>query len=653
MAHTRWLFLCLLALGPSVAAAGGADEPEANAVLAELPVVEAAALHAQTLEEAPANVTIVTAEDIRKYGYRTLGEALAGVRGFYSTYDRIYHYIGVRGFSLPGDYNTRFLVMLNGHPLTDNIYNSNGLFGQDFGLDMDLVSRIEVIRGPTSALYGSNGMLANVNVVTRSPVDMERVRVAAEAGSLGEKKAQVSSAAYLGRGANLLVSASAFNNGGAALRSPGGGRVEGVDGERGYHAFANLVWRDWNITAYLNSREKAVPVPWGDSALAFHRGNAARDGRNFISAAWTRPARAGKLRWELYYDQYVYDDRFDYEGGEGAEDVRNSARGDWVGTQLSYQAALGRLGTFTAGAQINADVRNLQQDRVVAPAPRFMEPVERRDDWQAVFVEQEWEIRPRWTLTGGARLDRSGHFGWTASPRLALVHQCSARTTLKYVYGRPFRNPSVFEQYYHDGGVSFLASEALRPETAQTFEVLAERRLRPGVALTASAYHYKIEDLIEADFLPGDVQQYRNWGRNRAAGFELELSGRRKGGHEAAASYAWQRADRLSEGPPPENSPRHIAKMRAAAPLAGERLWASAAFAYLSPRLTREPGRTRAVALADFTLSTSGLHPWFDFQFGVRNALGWRYADPAGVALASMPGDGRSCFVRLVWRGKE
>ena len=59
------------------------------------------------------------------------------------------------------------------------------------------------------------------------------------------------------------------------------------------------------------------------------------------------------------------------------------------------------------------------------------------------------------------------------------------------------------------------------------------------------------------------------------------------------------------------------------------------------------------MALADFTLSTGRLHPSFDLQFGVRNALGWKYADPAGVALARMPGDGRSCFVRLVWRGKE
>ena len=69
--------------------------------------VDGAALHSQTLRDAPASVTVITAEDIYKYGYRTLGEAMQSVRGFTLSDNRTYRSVGVRGFNLPSDYGSR------------------------------------------------------------------------------------------------------------------------------------------------------------------------------------------------------------------------------------------------------------------------------------------------------------------------------------------------------------------------------------------------------------------------------------------------------------------------------------------------------------------------------------------------------------------
>src|ERR1022692_3766008 len=114
--HRKHLPTLLCSLFVGVAAAQDANVPKTqdagagaagDPMFQELPVVEAASLHMQTLEQAPGCVTVISAADIRTYGYRTLADALSGVRGFNLTYDRMYHYLGVQGFSLPGDYNTR------------------------------------------------------------------------------------------------------------------------------------------------------------------------------------------------------------------------------------------------------------------------------------------------------------------------------------------------------------------------------------------------------------------------------------------------------------------------------------------------------------------------------------------------------------------
>jgi len=101
----------------------------------------------QKVTEAPASITIITSEDIQRHGYRTLADILRNVPGFYVTYDRNYSYLGVRGFGLPGQYNNSIALLVDGHRLNENIYDA-ALLGTEFPLDVDLIDRVEVIRGP-------------------------------------------------------------------------------------------------------------------------------------------------------------------------------------------------------------------------------------------------------------------------------------------------------------------------------------------------------------------------------------------------------------------------------------------------------------------------------------------------------------------------
>ena len=133
-------------------------------------------------------MTIVTAEDIRTFGWRTLAEALTSVRGFYTTNDRNYTYVGVRGFGRPSDYNNRVLVLVNGHRFNDNVYDQ-ALVGNEFPIDLALVERIEIIRGPGSALYGTSAFFAVINVVAASGRRGRRQRVERRGGQLRHDRA--------------------------------------------------------------------------------------------------------------------------------------------------------------------------------------------------------------------------------------------------------------------------------------------------------------------------------------------------------------------------------------------------------------------------------------------------------------------------------
>src|SRR5690349_11443202 len=243
--------LFLFGLIPFLLLSARADPPDASPQqdLSSLSLEEllkvrvvAAALHSQTLRDAPASVTVITAEEIYKYGYRTLGEALDSVRGFTTNYNRTYRSVGVRGFNLPWDYGSRILVMVNGHNMADHVFDSMLWFGDDFPIDMHLVKQIEIIRGPSSALYGSNGEFATINVITKEPEEAGPPNLTAQFGSFGEKKAQMMGTVPVGK-SKLLLSGTVFNNSGESpLYFPGldtpetnHGEAIRMDGEKGYH----------------------------------------------------------------------------------------------------------------------------------------------------------------------------------------------------------------------------------------------------------------------------------------------------------------------------------------------------------------------------------------------------------------------------------
>src|SRR4029450_6088970 len=107
----------------------------------------------------------VTAVEIREHGYRTLADVLRSLPSFYVTEDRPYSYVGGAVCGRPAGPTTPAPLPRNGVPTNDHLYEQ-AYVGQEFVVDIDLVERIEVVRGPSAAVYGNSAFFAVVNVVT-------------------------------------------------------------------------------------------------------------------------------------------------------------------------------------------------------------------------------------------------------------------------------------------------------------------------------------------------------------------------------------------------------------------------------------------------------------------------------------------------------
>jgi len=283
---TAFTLSWLAFIGCSTSARGHSDEfsptPADESILfADIPSVFGASKYEQSLTEAPASVSIITADEIKKYGHRNLADVLRSVRGFYTTADRAYTFLGVRGFARLGDYNTRVLLLVDGVRLNDNIFEQ-AFIGNETPIDIDMIDRIEIIRGPSSSLYGTNAFFGTINLITKRGRDLRGGEISAEAGSLGTYKGRLSYGNRYENGLEAMVSVSSYTSDGHSQLyykefddlGRNGGIAQNVDDESYRDVLAKLAYGDFSMQAGMINRQKTLPTAaYADSGVVFNSPN--------------------------------------------------------------------------------------------------------------------------------------------------------------------------------------------------------------------------------------------------------------------------------------------------------------------------------------------------------------------------------------------
>ncbi len=618
--------------------------------LLDLKVV-GASKYEQKQTEVAAAVSIITRDEIRAFGWRTLDQALATLPGVYTSYDRQSSHLGTRGFSVPGDLNTRILVTINGNRVNDLIFDT-GPTGRDFPLDLDLVERIEFIPGPGSAVYGQNAMFGVVNVITRSGAAVDGVEIATSTQSpQGLREGSVTVGKQLESGLGIVVSASGLRSQGEDhLLNFGGSGISGValglDGERDKEVFGRLTYGPWAVELIHGDRRKDDPTGiYGSDPLV----SGQYQGNRYTLA-------------QLQYEDRFRDDTLQVLGRLSVGQTRYSstlsygtpfefpAVGDWRGGELrllstavqGHKLMLGlEIQDITRIDQTVHDPANPADDLLIrSPARRI-----------GLYGQDEWRLTDSLTTTLGMRVDHNSLTGSSVSPRAALIWQATPTTSLKALAGRAHRAPNANERDYYDN-LALVANPALGDETVDTLELVADHRVNSELRLRGSTYQWTMRNQI----IPGTdpvsgLSQFQSGETIQAKGLELSADKTWNWGGRLRGSLSMQDA-RLANGDRLPNSPQRMVKLNFSAPWRAAGAQLGYEIQYASSRVTLDGTALGGYAVSNLHLSTDRWVRGVDLGVTVLNLFDKRAALPGGTSnwQNAIEQDGRS--VRLEARIK-
>jgi outer membrane cobalamin receptor len=611
--------------------------------------VSTASRYLQTIKEAPAAITIISAEDIRRFGFRTLAEALNSVSGFFVTDDRNYTYLGVRGFGRPGDYTNRVLVQINGHTLNESVYGSAPV-GTDLSLDLEAVERIEIVKGPGSALYGAGAMFAVVNLVMKNGGATDGVRVSAEAGSPGLVRGAVAAGRKLGNGIDIFVSAQGTSKAGEDVYfkefdtpATNVGIARGLDWDHNFGFFGALSAGDLKFQALAVSREKAYPTgAWG---VKFNDTRAkTQDQRVALELEWNKKLNpAMSLDFRAAYDDYSYKGWYPYETL-----ALDSSRGRaWLG-EARFQWDLKANNRLVAGA--------LYQDNFRADY-RLWDSASVSFDgdypfrlW-SLYLHDEFEATRNLSFIVGLRHDEYTSAGGATTPRLAAIWHASPSGTFKFLYGEAFRKPTIYEGYYEDPTLLFKVNPDLRPEKIRTTELVWEQTWGRRFSSSVSFYRYVMRDLIDqaTDSADGWVT-FVNFDRIVAVGMDADLRARLASGVDIYAGYTLQEARDSATDARLSNQPRHLFNAGLSLPFL-RRFTASLRTVLEAGRTTVQGTKTSGYALVNAHLVSEPLFGHLRLAASVRNLFNASYNLPGGFehVQAAIVQEGRTVSLKAEW----
>jgi iron complex outermembrane receptor protein len=427
-----------------------------------------------------------------------------------------------------------------------------------------------------------------------------------------------------------------------------------ADDDEFHQLFANVSWGAFTLHGVFGSRDKGIPTASFGSVFDV-TGTRTIDARGYLDLDYEHGLGHGwNLTSRTYYDQYNNDGTYvyDYSASGGPSRVlnKNFAHGKWWGEEVTLSKQVSDTQRLSVGAEFQDNFEQNQGNYDVQPFVDYFSD-SRTSNIFSVYAQDEIHLRKNLILNLGLRYDHYSTFGGTTNPRAALIYNPWDKTTFKFLYGRSFRPPSLFELYYDAPGNE--ADPSLRPQTVETMELVWEQYFANHFRLTVSGFYYPIRGLINEQIDPANGNAFfANAGSLDLRGLDFVLARSLPHGTEGTVGYSFQDATNTSTQMPVTNSPKHVVQVSLSVPLIKQRVFASMDLQYISKRVTLMGQYSGAYVVPNFTLfSRNALKGW-ETSASLYNAFNQDYADPAGNGLAEnvISQDGRSFRIKVGYK---
>ncbi len=526
------------------------------------------------LAKAPSVASVITADDINKMGATTLSELLSSVPGMYvSRSSQLYApKFVIRGMST--FFNPQTLMLINGTPISSVVRGDRQAVWGMF--PVNAIERVEVIRGPGSALYGADAFAGVINIITKKFNNQEKSQMGIRLGAFnthdlwaqssyqqGDLKLFLSGQYNTTDGHKEVIEHDAqtnFDN--AQLSEPVSLAPGSVNvGSRGFDVNLDINYHNFNFQGLFQDRDNIGTAHGVGNALdpngkaGGERLLLSMDYQRTFNPQWFADVKLSHHRSSQWVEESLI--LFPKGAFFGAFKDGLSGNPGWGETNQIIQTRLIYFGneiqkiTFGGGYRkedlyrvtetknFDANFAPLNALTDVTDTPDIFLPETKRDNYFA-YVQNEYKLAANWELTLGIRYDDYSDFGATTNPRAALVWSTDENLTTKFLYGRAFRRPTVLETHAINNPVA-LGNPNIEPETIDTFEVAFSYQANPQLQMDINLYRFSVKDLI--DFVPDDggpTNTAQNIGKVQGFGIEMEVSYQASEAINLLVNYAYQ-----------------------------------------------------------------------------------------------------------------